>query len=238
MSKEHHARIYTKKGDSGQSQLFNMTTMNKNADYFEALGDVDELNAWIGVCVESLSKSNTAHRNLSSQLQEIQSRLLDLGAHVATPLRSSSTVQKTRTQFPLYFTTELENWIDKIDANLQPLKTFILPGGGLASAHIHVARCVCRRAERKIVPLAERLDVDHSVLTYINRLSDFLFVAARLVSENEIPYAPCTRKSTSSSTHAQSPLKRNRVSNFYSYLLVCILIVIVACALMFGKHLR
>ena len=167
-------RIYTKKGDDGTTSLFNSERRTKDSDYFHALGDVDELNAQLGVaqaiCIIS---------PLTDQLTEIQSRLFDLGAHLATPRSNSSTSKQSRTEFLPRHVEALEQWIDSMEESLAPLRTFILPGGGMLAAQFHVARAVCRRAERSVTPLIARGDTEHVIGAYLNRLSDYLFVAAR-----------------------------------------------------------
>ncbi|POM80334.1 ATP:cob(I)alamin adenosyltransferase, partial [Phytophthora palmivora] len=178
-------KVYTKTGDKGTSQLFSGERRPKNDAVFQALGDTDELNAQIGVAVEQARLA--ANASLPPQLEQIQSRLFDLGACVATPLTSASETKQRRTGvFDEANVTQLEHWIDAMDAELPPLKCFILPsGGGLASTHLHVARAVCRRAERSVVPLVAAGDVDGVVQRYLNRLSDFLFVSARYAALKE-----------------------------------------------------
>ncbi|GMF35949.1 unnamed protein product [Phytophthora lilii] len=178
-------KVYTKTGDKGTSQLFSGERRPKSDGVFQALGDTDELNAQIGVAVEQARLA--ANAELPPRLEQIQSRLFDLGACVATPLTSASeTKQRRAGMFDEANVAQLERWIDEMDAQLPPLKCFILPsGGGLASTHLHVARAVCRRAERSIVPLVAAGDVDGVVQRYLNRLSDFLFVSARFAALKE-----------------------------------------------------
>ena len=160
-------KIYTRTGDLGETSLFGGARVSKNDPRIDAYGTVDELNALIGVARASWSESP-----IDSQLADIQSDLFDLGAHLAAP---------GSTRFlgvPELRTAELERLIDAMEADLEPLKSFILPGGSLPAAHLHVARTVCRRAERLLVALDE--DV-----VYLNRLSDYLFVAARLANRQQ-----------------------------------------------------
>lgn len=171
-------RVYTRTGDAGTTSLFNGERKGKDELFFAALGDVDELNAHIGLAREHCSLE---HVGIEEQLVEIQSRLLDAGSAVATPQRSSSPERLQRTSFPDH-ATQLEEWIDAMDDTLPQLKNFILPSGGLASAQLHVARTVCRRAERALVPLVRDGDLDSGVAKYMNRLSDYLFVAARFAA--------------------------------------------------------
>jgi cob(I)alamin adenosyltransferase len=112
-------------------------------------------------------------------LTEIQSRLLDLGSAIATPLSSGNDSKVARAAFPQASVAQLEAWLDALDARLPALRNFILPGGGLAAASLHAARAVARRAERAVVPLVRAKQADAVVVVYLNRLSDYLFVAAR-----------------------------------------------------------
>ena len=142
----------------------------------------DELNAQVGVAREYL-KSVPGAEQLNKEMEEIQSRLLDVGSAIATPLDSTkSNAKLQRVSFAMDHTVRLERFIDSMDEELPPLSNFILPGGGLAAAHLHVARTFARRAERRIVPLAQSGAVDSSVAIFMNRLSDFFFVAARFTA--------------------------------------------------------
>ncbi len=154
-------KIYTRTGDSGDTSLFGGARVRKNDTRIDAYGTVDELNAVIGVVRASWPGSP-----IDAELADIQSDLFDLGAHLAAP-----TSQKFN-GVPELRSAELERGIDRMESELTELKSFILPGGSLPASHLHVARTVCRRAERLLVTLDE--DV-----VYLNRLSDFLFVAAR-----------------------------------------------------------
>jgi cob(I)alamin adenosyltransferase len=152
-----------------------------------ALGDVDELNAAIGVVRAYLEADSQV--TLGEQLVEIQSRLLDVGSAIATPLTTSSARKASHSDFGEGNAGKLEGWIDAMDAALPQLTSFILPSGGNASAHLHVARAVCRRAERAVA-LLPREDVGENVNIYLNRLSDYLFMAARFAAlpGSEQPY--------------------------------------------------
>lgn len=178
-------KIYTKTGDEGTSSLFNGERRGKTDPSFAALGDVDELNANVGLAREHCLdlKDETARKALTTQLSSIQSRLLDIGSAVATPLPTSSSTKISRSHFSDEHAEELEGWIDEMDEELPTLTTFILPSGGKAGAQLHVARAVCRRAERAVVTLADT--VAPSVSKYMNRLSDYLFTAARLASHRD-----------------------------------------------------
>eukprot|EP01119_Soliformovum_irregulare_P006534 TRINITY_DN1864_c0_g1_i4.p1 TRINITY_DN1864_c0_g1~~TRINITY_DN1864_c0_g1_i4.p1 ORF type:complete len:138 (+),score=25.15 TRINITY_DN1864_c0_g1_i4:274-687(+) len=112
-------------------------------------------------------------------LESIQSKLVDVGSCIATPLRSASEDKKYRVQFDEQSASDLELWIDELDSQLPPLKNFILPSGGQVSAHLHAARAICRRLERSIWESVHDEDLEESVAIFLNRLSDFLFVCAR-----------------------------------------------------------
>lgn len=177
-------KIYTKTGDKGTSSLYNGERRGKTDPFFVALGDVDELNASVGVAREHCldMKDEAARTLLTTQLSSIQSRLLDVGSAVATPLPTSSERKINISHFSDSHAEELETWIDEMDEGLPTLTTFILPSGGKAAAHLHVARAVCRRTERSVFTLSDT--VPASVSMYMNRLSDYLFTAARLASHS------------------------------------------------------
>lgn len=175
-------RIYTKTGDKGTAALYNGERRPKDNDVFHALGDVDELSSAVGVAAEFLDER---HEPLVEQLQTIQSRLLDVGSAVATPLASSSEAKLKRVAFPEGATAQLEGWLDALDDQLPPLRNFILPSGGKGAACLHLARSMCRRAERSVVPLVRAELCEAVVGVYLNRLSDYLFTAARYASQKE-----------------------------------------------------
>eukprot|EP01112_Ceratiomyxa_fruticulosa_P010287 TRINITY_DN2710_c0_g1_i1.p1 TRINITY_DN2710_c0_g1~~TRINITY_DN2710_c0_g1_i1.p1 ORF type:complete len:203 (-),score=39.54 TRINITY_DN2710_c0_g1_i1:92-700(-) len=186
----------------GTSSLFTGERRPKDDDIFDVLGTTDELNASIGLSIELAKKfssqPNDKQLQLIQQLQEIQCSLLDVGSHVATPRTpETSEARLSRTTFSDSHVVELESWIDNMEKELTPLKNFILPGGGVMSAQLHVARAVCRRAERGIVSLIRTGTVDDVVGRFINRLSDYLFVSARFASmiegEKETVYKAKTK---------------------------------------------
>ena len=179
-----NSKLYTKTGDQGISSLFNGRRLEKDDLAFDALGHIDELNSIIGVVREFLGSWND-DTMLSQQLVIIQSRLLDLGSAVATPLGESSNDKIKRTRLDPRDTKVLEHLIDAMDEDLPPLQNFILPSGGKAASFLHVARSVCRRAERAVVALARNGCLDPEVMPFLNRLSDFLFMAARWVAMKE-----------------------------------------------------
>ena len=148
---------------------------------FEALGNQDELNAVLGIAREYCSLSNNG---IEPMLMEIQCRLFDIGSAIATP-PSSSTQKKEYTKFNDKYVSVLEKWIDEMDAALPPLSNFVIPSGGFSATHLNLARTVCRRTERSVVSLVQAGEVDQQVGVYLNRLSDFLFVAARTAAARE-----------------------------------------------------
>jgi cob(I)alamin adenosyltransferase len=164
-------KIYTKTGDNGTTSLFSGGRVRKDHLRVEAYGTVDELNSILGVVLaHQPSAQGTAW------LLEVQSQLFRLGSDLATPLDAKADwlvrIQAENIAW-------LENTIDTMTTTLEPLKNFILPGGCLASAHLHVARTVCRRAERIVVGLADVEAIGEHALPYLNRLSDWLFTLAR-----------------------------------------------------------
>lgn len=168
-------RIYTKTGDDGTTGLFGGTRVQKDDLRIEAYGTVDELNAVIGI---TLTAPLPDH--VREELTAISSTLFTLGADLATPLDPPPVYAIPR--IGVDHVTALERLIDAHDEVLEPLKAFILPGGTPAAAYLHLARTVCRRAERCTVALARREDVGDHVVHYLNRLSDYLFTAARAVN--------------------------------------------------------
>ncbi len=176
-------KIYTRTGDKGTSSLFTGKRVSKSDPIFEVLGSVDILSSAIGLSTASLIKNTPTIQQLIS----IQSRLQDLNSHIATP-RSDKITKGVlaRTLFSYSHVEQLEKWIDGMDTELTPLTKFILPGGSLASAHLHISRGFCRSAERRCVELFEiDSNYDVSVLKYLNRLSDYLFTAARFANKLE-----------------------------------------------------
>ena len=169
-------KIYTRTGDKGETSLFGGTRVHKSDRRVAAYGDVDELNACLGVVL--------ADRDLDSDAREmllhVQKDLFAIGARLADPAEKIS-ARVAKAAVADADIDRLENWIDRLEADLPPLRRFILPGGNTAGALLHLARTVCRRAERAIVALGPG-NVDPAVLTYVNRLSDWLFVLARAVN--------------------------------------------------------
>lgn len=181
------SQMYTRTGDKGTTGLYNGQRVPKDDISIGALGDVDELNSFVGlahaqVSVEyKLDQVSTAV-SLRKWLAEIQSRLLDVGSAIATPKENSSEELVARNAFSHEHVDKLEAWIAVMEPQLPTLKNFILPSGGEASARLHVCRTVCRRAERSVIPLVNKGFLDAEVMIYLNRLSSFFFVAARWIA--------------------------------------------------------
>lgn len=176
-------KIYTKTGDAGETGLFGGTRVSKASDRVAAYGDVDELNSVLG-----LARVHPIDEARDALLATVQSELFDLGAELAARPGKDTGVPKIEAAQ----VEALERAIDAAEAELTPLTTFILPGGSNGAAHLHHARTVCRRAERAVVTLATQDDVRPDVLRYLNRLSDLLFVLARLANHragvNDVPW--------------------------------------------------
>ena len=172
-------KIYTKTGDGGKSSLFTGERRSKSDIIFEALGTIDELSSHLGLVIAT-ADPDFAYLD---QLQRIQCILQDIGSLVATPNSSARAAHKERVVFNDRHTNDLEEWIDEYTKVLPPLESFILPGGSLASSNLHVARSVCRRAERRLEPLVAEKEIEIEAMKYMNRLSDFLFTLARFAAK-------------------------------------------------------
>lgn len=181
-------KIYTKKGDSGKTSLIGGTRVSKHHVRIEAYGTVDELNSWIGVVSDHLTENNSNELNV---LKEIQDRLFTIGSSLA------SDPEKSKMKIPDIIPSDielLEKEMDAINEQIPEMHSFILPGGHPTASFIHVARCVCRRAERLVVNLNENELVDENIMAYLNRLSDYLFVLSRKIifdsGSKETPWKP------------------------------------------------
>ncbi|WP_445665721.1 cob(I)yrinic acid a,c-diamide adenosyltransferase [Fodinibius sp. AD559] len=163
-------KIYTKKGDSGETSLFGGTRVSKSNERIEAYGTVDELNSFVGLAASyELSGAGTKY------LRKVQELLFTLGADLATPPSSKTRIDRISEGD----VTFLENAIDELEEDLESLKNFVLPGGSQAGATLHVARTICRRAERAAVTCSKSDNISENCIKFLNRLSDFLFVIAR-----------------------------------------------------------
>lgn len=168
-------KIYTRTGDEGETGLFGGGRVPKSHVRVEAYGVVDELNATLGLAVASV-----ADGEIGTHLTRIQQDLFNLGSSLATPGAEDGTSRPATPPLPLGRIAEMEGWIDEATAEMPPLRAFILPGGNQGAATLHLARTVCRRAERAVVRLSQEAGVDPEILRYLNRLSDLLFAYARL----------------------------------------------------------
>jgi cob(I)alamin adenosyltransferase len=167
-------RVYTKSGDAGETSLVDGSRVSKADPRVVAYGDVDELNSWLG-----LARVGLADQQLDEALANIQNELFIVGADLASPI--SIEVPRIRDEQIL----ELEKLIDSLLEELEPLQEFILPGGAKFGAMLHLARTVARRAERSVVALGATSEINEGTLRYLNRLSDLLFVMARVANKRE-----------------------------------------------------
>jgi len=182
------SKIYTKTGDKGTTSLIGGTKVPKSHLRIEAYGTVDELNSYVGLCKDLVPDEKN-----KSILQEIQDRLFTTGSSLACDPE-----KEPKMKIPDLKEDDiklLENEIDRMNDILPPMKSFILPGGHPAVSHLHIARCICRRAERCCVRLEfEKQEVESIIIKYLNRLSDYLFMLARFTSHQlnvkEIPWKP------------------------------------------------
>jgi len=181
-------KIYTKKGDAGTTGLIGGTRLPKHHIRIESYGTVDELNSHIGMLRDIVTDAA-----ITPVLLEIQDRLFTIGSQLAAdPVKS-------KMELPQLFEadiTYLEKAIDQMDEGLPPMKFFVLPGGHPTVSHCHIARCVCRRAERLVTHLSENEPVNPMIMAYMNRLSDYLFMLSRKLSHDlgaeESPWKPRT----------------------------------------------
>ncbi len=182
-------KIYTRTGDDGTTGLVDGSRVSKDDPRVRAYGDVDETNAVIGLARNALQNwsgaKNAAQTELDDMLSRIQNDLFDLGADLATPLPVAG---EADSEYALRMVeaqvTRLETELDSLNAQLEPLNSFVLPGGSLPAAYLHQARTVCRRAERVTIAFGAKTEINPAALQYLNRLSDFLFVAARWCNDH------------------------------------------------------
>jgi cob(I)alamin adenosyltransferase len=170
-------RIYTRTGDDGTTGLLGAERVSKDSPRVEAYGSVDELNAFLGLAIAHLQ----SHERFCKILQQVQGDLFVLGAELAVPVGKSPVIPPLSEEH----VRQLEHYIDEIEEQLPPLRHFILPGGTIGSAVLHVARTVCRRAERRVVSLFHVEPGNPHILIYLNRLGDLLFVMARAANAAE-----------------------------------------------------
>jgi cob(I)alamin adenosyltransferase len=192
-------KVYTKKGDKGTTGLIGGTRLPKHHIRIESYGTVDELNSYIGLLRDLINESSKSDRMspiasaMAKVLIEIQDRLFTIGSQLAAdPVKSKMTLPELFESDVTY----LENQIDEMDNELPPMKFFVLPGGNVVVSQCHIARCICRRAERLVSQLSESEPVEPLISAYMNRLSDYLFVLSRKLAHElnatETPWKPRT----------------------------------------------
>jgi cob(I)alamin adenosyltransferase len=182
-------KVYTRGGDQGETSLYGGRRVRKDDLRVEAYGAVDELNAVVG-----LARAEIDHADLQQYLERIQSELFDVGGELATPdLEAREAKGKQVPRVGDAQVTDFEAWIDRLETELEPLRNFVLPGGARGAALLHLARTICRRAERRVVTLVEREPVAPVIVRYLNRLSDLLFVMARAVNRRSAVKEPLWR---------------------------------------------
>ncbi len=177
-------RIYTKLGDGGDTHLGDMSRVSKLHPRVEAYGTIDELNATLGVTLLQPDLPEA----FATWLRRVQNDLLDVGADLSVPpptegVPDATAKGHTRLRVTPAYTEWLEHVCDEVNAKLQPLRSFVIPGGTPAAAHLHICRTVCRRAERRTIAVGE--EVNPEVVRYLNRLSDLLFILSRAVNEDK-----------------------------------------------------
>jgi cob(I)alamin adenosyltransferase len=175
-------KIYTRTGDQGETGLFGGGRVAKDHLRVEAYGEVDELNAALGLAIVHLDRQS--ERELAERLREIQADLFAIGAYLATPAGGNEGAARHLPPLPEGRIGQMEAWMDRADDVLPPLRNFILPGGSESAAWLHLARTVCRRAERRVVALTRSSEVPGTIVIYLNRLSDLLFTFARLANRS------------------------------------------------------
>ena len=179
-------KIYTKTGDSGTTSLLGGTRVSKSHDRINAYGTVDELNAFMG-----LLRDQVVNTHRQGYLISIQERLFTMGASLAAEAPDSKVKKPDLREEDVL---ALEQAIDQMEESLPPMKNFVLPGGHPSVSFCHLARCVCRRAERLVIKLKENEQVEDLVIIYLNRLSDYLFVLGRKIAQElnaeEVPWLP------------------------------------------------
>jgi cob(I)alamin adenosyltransferase len=189
-------KIYTKTGDRGETGLFGGRRVPKDDVRVAAYGDVDELNSTLGLAIVALDAAGVA--DVSGGLRQVQADLFTVGANLATPRPEDGSRENAHVPVLAEGSVEaLERWIDGAEEELEPLKAFVLPGGSPAASALHLARTVCRRAERSVVGLAREAAIGDEILRYLNRLSDLLFTLARLANRRagvpDVPWIPNPR---------------------------------------------
>lgn len=179
-------KVYTKKGDKGLTGLIGGTRIPKHSLRIDSYGTVDELNSYIGLCRDLIGTES-----IVKEMIEIQDRLFTMGSLLAADPEKNKMKLPELTEIDV---TNLENWIDNYSAQLEPMKFFVLPGGHVTVSQLHVARCVCRRAERLVSELNQEVELYALPLQYLNRLSDYIFTLCRFMAKElkiqETPWVP------------------------------------------------
>ena len=185
-------KLYTRTGDDGTTGLFSGARVSKDHPRIEAYGTVDELNAVLGMVRSACDPAHAFEARLAAIVTCIQSRLFDIGADLATP--EGAKQQSKIHRIDNADVAEAEAWIDEVDAANPPLRTFVMPAGTELAARLHLARTVCRRAERTIISLGSIEPVGDPLLRYMNRLSDLFFAMARRANHErgqaDVPWTP------------------------------------------------
>ncbi len=185
-------KLYTRTGDDGTTGLFGGERVDKDHPRVEAYGTVDEINACIGFAAAACAEGEPGHPQMMDIFRQLQSRLFEIGADLATPAGSAK--ESTIGRIAESHVVEAEAWIDQIEAGNDPMSHFVLPGGTELAGRLHLARTVCRRAERRLVNLSRSATINPSVVKYLNRIGDLLFAMARRANKDggvaDIPWKP------------------------------------------------
>ncbi|HMN96090.1 MAG TPA: cob(I)yrinic acid a,c-diamide adenosyltransferase [Phycisphaerales bacterium] len=185
-------KLYTRTGDDGTTGLFSGARVSKDHPRIEAYGTVDELNSSLGLAIAACDPGRAFESRLAEILGEIQSRLFDIGADLATPEGSANESRIVRIDDD--HVAESERWIDEVDGGNLPMRHFVMPGGTELAARLHLARTICRRAERLVVSLSHVEPVGTASIRYLNRVSDLLFACARRANREagvaDLPWKP------------------------------------------------
>lgn len=189
-------KLYTRTGDDGTTGLFSGARVSKDHPRVEAYGTVDELNACLGLAAAACDRSKPFDARVLEIFAHLQSRLFDIGADLATPdgAKNEAKIERITDEH----VSEVEAWIDEVDSGNPPMKHFILPGGTELASRLHVARTVCRRAERLMIHLSHSEPVSSGAVVYVNRVSDLLFAMARRANAEadvkDIPWVPAKKR--------------------------------------------
>lgn len=189
-------KLYTRTGDDGTTGLFGGQRVSKDHPRVAAYGTIDELNACIGLIAACCDATDDLHAQFLDIFSELQSRLFDIGADLATP--EGDKHEKKVVRITDHHVAEVERWIDLVDSGNKPMKSFVLPGGTELAARLHLARTVCRRAERLMITLGHSEPVSDGAVIYINRVSDLLFAMARRANAHvnmpDVPWVPAKKR--------------------------------------------